>query len=126
MAEKKNYWDMQKSFWKTPPGIALWLLLLAAFFAGGLLWLNFDVSPYPVFESFKADPSVLDGAGVSNLSWSITGAEWAAIDQGIGEVSLKGSAQVMPQKTTSYTIYARNGSRNRSMSLKVMVGRALT
>jgi len=121
MAEKKNYWDMQKSFWKTPPGIAIWLLLLAAFFAGGLLWLNLQVSPYPVIESFKADPAVLDGAGVSNLSWNIVGAEWTAIDQGIGEVGLKGSASVRPKETTSYTIYARNGSRNRSMSQRVIV-----
>ncbi|HOV82346.1 MAG TPA: hypothetical protein PLN19_06355 [Methanothrix sp.] len=121
MAEKKAYWDMQKSFWMTPPGVAIWLLLLAAFLGGGLLYLNLQVSPYPVIESFKADPPVLDGGGASNLSWSVVGAEWAAIDQGIGEVGLKGSTSVAPEKSTSYTIYARNGSRNRSMSLKVMV-----
>ncbi len=121
MAEKKNYWDLQKSFWKTPPGIVLWLLLLALFFGGGLLWLNLHVSPYPVIESFKADPAVINSGDASNISWSVIGAEWAAIDQGIGEVGFKGQAEVTPAESMSYTLYAMNGSRNRSMSLKIMV-----
>ena len=122
MAEKKNYWDMQKSFWKTPAGIAIWALLLAAFFAGGLLALNIFGSPYPVIEIFDADPVVLSPGNTSNLSWSVIGASLVKIDPGVGEVALTGSIEVKPLETTAYRITAINGSINRSMTLKIMVG----
>lgn len=121
MAEKKNYWDMQKSFWKTPKGIAVWALLLAAFLGGGLLALNVFGSPYPVIESFHADPAVVTLGDASNLSWSVIGASRVEIDQGVGEVALKGFAEVRPSETTTYSLTAVNGSINRSMTLKIMV-----
>lgn len=121
MAEKKNYWDMQKSFWKTPTGIAIWLLLLAAFLGGGLLALNVFGSPYPVIESFHADPVVVNPAGASNLSWSVVGASRVEIEPGVGEVEIKGFVQVRPLETTTYRLTAINGSINRSMTLKIMV-----
>lgn len=121
MAENKNYWDMQKSFWKTPTGIAIWLLLLAAFLGGGLLALNVFGSPYPVIESFHADPVVVSMAGASNLSWSVVGASRVEIDPEVGEVDLKGFVQVRPLETTTYRLTAINGSINRSMTLKIMV-----
>jgi hypothetical protein len=121
MAEKKNYWDMQKSFWKTPKGIVIWLLLLAAILCGGLLALNIFGSPYPVIESFRADPVVVSPGGASNLSWSVFGAARAEIDQGIGEVAPKGFMRVMPVETTTYRLTAINSSVNRSMTLKIMV-----
>jgi len=121
MAEKKNYWEMQKSFWKTPAGIAIWFLLLAAMLGGGLLALNFVVSPYPVIESFHADPVAVSPGGASNLSWSVIGASLVEIDQGVGEVALKGSKQVKPLETTTYTLTVINGSINRSTTLKIIV-----
>jgi len=121
MAEKKNYWEMQKSFWKTPAGIAIWFLLLAAMLGGGLLALNFVVSPYPVIESFHADPVAVSPGGASNLSWSVIGASLVEIDQGVGEVALKGSRQVKPLETTTYTLTVINGSINRSTTLKIIV-----
>ncbi len=121
MAEKKNYWEMQKSFWKTPPGIAIWFLLLAAMLGGSLLALNFLVSPYPVIESFRADPVAVSPGGASNLSWSVIGASLAEIDQGVGEVALKGFMQVKPLETTTYTLTAINGTINRSTNLKIIV-----
>jgi len=121
MAEKKNYWEMQKSFWKTPAGIAIWFLLLAAMLGGGLLALNFVVSPYPVIESFHADPVAVSPGGASNLSWSVIGASLVEIDQGVGEVALKGSRQVKPLETTTYTLTVINGSINRSTTLKRIV-----
>ncbi len=122
MAEKKNYWDMQKSFWKTPAGIAIWILLLATILGGGLLALNVFVSPYPIIESFHADPVVVSPGGESNLSWSVIGASRVLIDPAVGEVALKGSIRVEPLETTTYRITAINGSINRSMTLKIMVG----
>jgi uncharacterized SAM-binding protein YcdF (DUF218 family) len=121
MAEKKNYWEMQKSFWKTPKGIAIWILLLAAILGGGLLALNVFGSPYPVIESFRADPVVVSPGGGSNLSWSVIGSARVEIDQGVGEVALKGFMQVKPIKTTTYRLTAINGSINRSMTLEIMV-----
>jgi hypothetical protein len=121
MAEKKNYWEMQKSFWKTPTGIAIWILLLAAILGGGLLALNVFGSPYPVIESFRADPVVVSPGGASNLSWSVVGASRVKIDQGVGEVAHKGFTKVNPFETTTYSLTATNGSINRSMTLKIMV-----
>jgi hypothetical protein len=121
MAEKKNYWEMQKSFWKTPTGIAIWLLLLVTILGGALLALNVFVSPYPVIESFHADPVFISPGGASNVSWSVVGAGWVEIDQGVGEVELKGFTEVKPYQTTTYRLMAVNGSINRSMTLKIMV-----
>ena len=121
MAEKKNYWEMQKSFWKTPTGIVIWMLLLAAFLGGGLLALNVFCSPYPVIESFHADPVALSPGSASNLSWSVIGASLVEIDQGVGEVECKGFTEVRPSQTITYRLTAVNGSINRSMTLKIMV-----
>jgi hypothetical protein len=124
MAEKKNYWETQKSFWKTPAGIAMWIILLAAILGGGMLALNVFGSPYPVIESFHADPVVVNPGGSCNLSWSVVGASLVEVDQGIGEVALKGSLLVLPLRTTTYRLTAINGSINRSMALKIMVQQA--
>jgi hypothetical protein len=121
MAKKKNYWEMQKSFWKTPTGIAIWILLLAAFLGGGMLVLNVFGSPYPVIESFHADPVAVSPGGTSNLSWSVVGASRVEIDQGVGDIDLKGFTEVRPSATTTYRLTAVNGSINRSMTLKIMV-----
>jgi hypothetical protein len=121
MAEKKNYWEMQKSFWKTPTGIVIWIMLLAAILCGGLLALNVFGSPYPVIESFRAYPVALSPGEVSNVSWSVIGADRVEIDHGVGVVQLKGFLQVKPSETTIYRLTAMNGSINRSMALKIMV-----
>jgi hypothetical protein len=116
-----NYWEMQKSFWKTPAGIAIWLALLVAVLGGGLLALNIFVSPYPVIESFDARPGVASAGEASNLSWSVVGASQVEIQPGIGPVALKGFKMVSPLVTTTYTLMAVNGSRNRSMNARVLV-----
>lgn len=121
MAQPGNYWEMQKSFWKRPAGIAIWILLLAAFLGGGLLALNIFGHPYPVIESFRADPVVVGPGSESNLSWSVIGASSVQIDPGVGEVGLNGSTKVQPDETTEYRITAVNGTINRSMTLKVIV-----
>jgi hypothetical protein len=121
MDRKKNYWDTQKSFWKTPKGVAMWFFLLAAILGGGLLALNIFGSPYPVIESFRADPVVVSPGGASNLSWSVIGAARLEIDPGVGEVAPKGFMQVRPVETTTYRLTAINSSINRSMTLKIMV-----
>jgi len=116
-----NYWEAQKSFWKTPAGLVIWVALLVAILGGGLLALNLFVSPYPVIESFEAHPAVVRAGEATNLSWSVIGASHVFIDHGIGQVDLRGFEKVTPPETTTYELAAVNGSRNRSMELKVMV-----
>jgi len=118
---KMNYWEMQRSFWKTPVGIVIWSVLLASIILGGLLALNVFVSPYPVIEYFDAKPVVLSPGNASNLSWSVVGASRVEIDHGIGQVELKGFRKVVPSETTTYTLMAINGSRNRSRDLRIIV-----
>ncbi len=116
-----NYWEMQRSFWKTPAGIAIWLALLVAVLGGGLLALNVFVSPYPVIEFFDAKPVAISPGEASNLSWSVVGAGRVEIHPGIGPVAEKGFKMVYPSATTSYTLMAVNGTRNRSIDARVLV-----
>ena len=118
-----NYWKMQKSFWKTPTGIVIWVVLLAAILGGSLLALNVFVSPYPVIEFFEAKPVVVGPGNASNLSWSAVGAGRVEIDPGIGQVELKGFREVSLQETTTYTLTAVNGTRSRSRDARVIVKR---
>ena len=121
MAQKKTYWEMQKSFWKTPLGVVIWFGALLAILAGGILALNFLGSPYPVIEFFDAEPEFLAPGQSSVLSWSVVGASLVEIDQDIGPVALEGSRSVSPSEDTIYRLIAVNGSRNRSAELKVSV-----
>jgi hypothetical protein len=121
MAQKMNYWEMQRSFWKTPTGIAIWLALLVAIIGGGLLALNVFVSPYPVIEFFDADPVAVNSSEASNISWSVIGATQVEVNHEIGRVGLKGFALVFPEETTIYTLTAVNGSRSRSLDAKVII-----
>ena len=121
MAQKMNYWEMQRSFWKTPTGIVIWFALLLAIIGGGLLALNIFVSPYPVIEFFDADPVAVNSSEASNISWSVIGATQVEVNHEIGRVGPKGFALVFPEETTIYTLTARNGSRNRSLDAKVIV-----
>ena len=121
MAQKMNYWEMQRSFWKTPTGIVIWFALLLAIIGGGLLALNIFVSPYPVIEFFDADPVAVNSSEASNISWSVIGATQVEVNHEIGRVGLKGFASVFPEETTIYTLTAVNGSRSRSLDAKVIV-----
>lgn len=116
-----NYWERQKSFWKTPWGLALYFLLLIALLAGGLLALNHFSSPFPVIETFRAGPLVIGQGEAANLSWSVVGAERVEINQGIGVVDGSGSWRVSPEKTTIYTLTAFNGTRIGAAEARVMV-----
>jgi hypothetical protein len=116
-----NYWDMQKSFWKTPIGVAIWIILLVAILGGGLLALNLFASPYPIIEHFDAKPILVSLGEPANLSWSVIGASQVEINQGIGQVELKGFRILYPSETTIYTLMALNGTRNRSADVRVMV-----
>lgn len=116
-----SYWERQRSFWSTPKGIIIYVVALLALLVGGLVALNLYSSPFPVIESFRASPMTISPGGVSNLSWEVVGAEKVEIRPGIGHVELKGSRQVSPASTTTYTLIALNGSRNRSAEAIIRV-----
>jgi hypothetical protein len=116
-----NYWDMQKSFWKTPVGVVIWMGILAILLGGLLLALNLFVSPFPIIESFDADPSVVRPGDDVILRWSVIGATRVSINQGIGDVESRGAVSVFPVGTSVYTLTALNGSRNRSADVRVIV-----
>ncbi len=64
----------------------------------------------PVISTFSASPGDIILESSSELSWGVTNATKATIDQGIGDVPLSGSTTVRPSDTTTYTLTATNGS----------------
>ncbi len=84
--------------------------------------LNLYTSPFPVIEYFDAKPVAISPGEGTILSWSVVGATIVEIDQGVGIVALKGAMRVSPSETTTYTLMAVNGTRNRTRSVRVMVG----
>jgi len=59
-------------------------------------------------NSFTASPSTIARGGFSTLSWSISDATSASINQGIGSVDpVSGSVEVSPNNTKTYTLTAQ-------------------
>ena len=116
-----NYWESRKSFWTTPKGFILQITAILIILGGALIFLNLYTSPFPVIEYFDAKPVAISPGEATTLSWSVIGATTVEIDQGIGIVVLKGATKVSPSETTTYTLTAVNGTRNRTRSVKVMV-----
>jgi hypothetical protein len=120
-APKMNYWESRKSFWTTPKGFILQITAILIILGGALITLNLYTSPFPVIEYFDAKPVAISPGEATILSWSVVGATTVEIDQGVGIVVLKGTTKVSLSGTTTYTLTAVNGTRNRKRSLKVMV-----
>jgi hypothetical protein len=118
---KMNYWERRKSFWTTSKGFIIMIAAVLIILGGAIIGINLYTSPFPVIESFEAKPMALTLGEATNLSWSVIGATVVEIDQGIGRVSLKGDMKISPLKTTTYSLTAINGTRNRTKSTKVIV-----
>ena len=116
-----NYWESRRSFWTTLKGFILQIAAILIILAAALITLNLYITPFPVIEYFDARPVAISPGEATNLSWSVIGATTIEIDQGVGSVMLKGATKVSPSETTTYTLTAVNGTRNRSISIKVMV-----
>lgn len=116
-----NYWESRKSFWTTPKGFVLQITAILIVLVGGLIALNLYTSPFPVIEYFDAKPAAISPGEATTLSWSVVGATTVEIDQGVGNIVLKGAMTVSPSETTTYTLTAVNGTRNRTRSVRVMV-----
>ena len=78
----------------------------------------------PVIGSFSASPGNIASGRSSTLSWSISGAATAAIDQGVGNVALTGTRVVSPGATTTYTLTASNAAGSVTATTQVVVSGA--
>ena len=79
----------------------------------------------PVINSLMATPSTINEGEFTTLSWNITGADTASIDNGIGAVApTNGSAQDAPTMTSTYTLTASNtaGTVTREVTVTVIQG----
>ena len=82
------------------------------------------VGTSPVIIEFSGNPSIINSAGTSNLSWNVTGANSVSIDNGIGQVNASGAMAVSPATSTTYTIIATNynGTVNSSATIIINAG----
>jgi len=75
----------------------------------------------PVINSFKVDPGSISPGGYTILSWDISGATSASIDQEIGNVALNGTMAIAPAKTTTYILTAQNATGTTNARARVLV-----
>lgn len=76
----------------------------------------------PRIVSFEAEPSRIERGQSATLRWSVSGETTSiTIDPGIGSVDAKGSRQVFPSASTTYTLRASGpgGSDSRSVTVSV-------
>ena len=89
------------------------LLLLMVMLTAGcdLAGINLTTTTQSAsINSFGASPPSIAAGESSTLSWNVSGATTASIDQGIGTVALNASRVVMPGATTVYTLTATNAA----------------
>ena len=66
--------------------------------------------PAPTISFFSASPGTIDPGKNSTLSWSISGATSASINNGVGSAAVPtGTFVVTPSSTTTYMLTAQNG-----------------
>lgn len=78
-------------------------------------------SKAPIVTTFNASPASIISGEVSTLTWDVIGAKSIMISQGIGGVAAKGSNQVTPAATTTFTLLAASdyGSATESVTVTV-------
>lgn len=76
----------------------------------------------PIVADLSVNPSKINVGQSATLTWNITGADSATIDQGIGDVPAAGSRIVTPYSTTSYTLIAKSSCCIVSKAVIVNVG----
>lgn len=86
-----------------------------------LIALNFVSSPFPIIEIFDVHPGTVPLGEPSTISWKVIGAESILIEPDIGNVEDEGKIEVRPTTSMVYTLYAKNGSIERSESVDVLV-----
>jgi hypothetical protein len=72
-------------------------------------------------QRFTVDQQTVAPGTAVTLSWDVEGAEAVEIDNGVGRVTAKGSKQLRPEITTSYTLTARSETSVASATVQVVV-----
>jgi len=84
-----------------------------------------EAAGLPVINSFDANPETITSGEPSTLSWSVSDATTASIDQGIGSVALTSTRLVSPATTTIYTLTATSGAGSVTATAQVIVSAAV-
>jgi hypothetical protein len=71
-----------------------------------LATLKVTSSKVPIITTFSSSPAAINSGESSTLTWDVIGAKSINISQGIGGVASKGSMQVTPAATITYTLTA--------------------
>ncbi len=83
------------------------------------------VNAAPPTVAFSATPTTIETGQSSTLSWTISNATSASIDNDIGSVALNGSKTVSPVVTTIYTLTAIGNGGTVTTTATVTVNKAL-
>ena len=97
---------MQRLFSTIVPALAISALVAATVFAQGPGGRG---GPPPRIVSFEAKPATVRAGEPVLLVWQTENPAGVTIDPGIGPVTARGSRQVAPSTTTTYTLSMRNG-----------------
>jgi flagellin-like protein len=110
----------------SPVGTALLLIALIVVLAiGGFALASngaiFNFMSPPVIKSFEVDPATIAQGKQATLQWNVSGATGVSINNGIGNVSFRGTRTVSPTATTTYTLTAINdaGASNSSATVTI-------
>lgn len=82
---------------------------------------GFPLGPKAGVLSFTANPTAIQPGQSVTLTWAVVNADRISIDPAIGIVTTRGSLDVMPKQTTTYTISAlgRGGADKKSVTVTV-------
>ena len=86
-----------------------------------LATLTVTESSAPIITTFSASQAFISGGQSSALIWDIIGPATIYINQGVGAVPPKGSKEVTPTATTTYTLTAENANSKVNRSVTVTV-----
>jgi hypothetical protein len=99
---------------KTVPASAFEVLLISPLYTPN----DVPTGPAPVIGSFTANPATVAAGQPVTLSWNATGASYFVVSPEVGAVR-GSSVVVIPEKTTTYTLYATNAYGRSSARVKV-------
>lgn len=80
----------------------------------------------PKIDLFSCDRSTISYGEAVKLTWSVEGATYVGIDQGVGTVSPSGTCLVVPTESLEYRLVAGNEAGSVMANLSVRVMRALS
>src|SRR5438874_849283 len=77
-------------------------------------------------QQFTANPASIGSGSASTLTWNVKGADSISIDNGVGNVTASGTANVSPTSTTTYTLTATHSGQTQTATVTVTVNSGVT